>query len=449
MKDYRQLATDVVAELRRQGADACDVFVVTSSDFSTEIRLGKIEKLEQSIGKGLGMRVFKGGAMSLTYTTDFADASVRSIAAQALDIVKVSNADEFNGLAPREALGVYAGTLTLFDPSLASIPTDRKIDMAREAEEIGMKADTRITNSNGAGWSDGTGQVTLANSDGFVGQYETTNCGLYVGLVAESGGVMQTDFWSSFNRFGNRLLSPREVGLEAARRVTSKLGARKVKSQTVPLVVDPLVAQRLTGALFGAASGRAVYRKSSFLAEKLGEAIASPLVTIVDDATLADGPACRPFDAEGVRSARMPFVEKGTLKSYLCDSYAARRLKMPLTGTTNRGYQGGPNVGPSNLFLAAGTSDPKDLVKGVKSGLYLRSLSAQGFNPVTGDFSHGASGMWIENGELAYPVQEITVAGNIITAFRNITAVGNDLKFRAGGVASPTLLISEITVGGA
>ena len=172
MNDYRQLASDVVAELKRQGADACDAFVALTSDFSTEVRLGRIEKLEQSISKGLGMRVFKGGAMAMTYTTDFNDKSVKSIASQALDIVKVSNPDEFNGLAPRESLGVYDGKLMLFDESIASIPTDRKIDMAREAEEIGMKADKRVTNSNTAGWSDGTNQVTLATSDGFVGQYE-------------------------------------------------------------------------------------------------------------------------------------------------------------------------------------------------------------------------------------------------------------------------------------
>ena len=449
MNDYRQLASDVVAELKRQGADACDAFVALTSDFSTEVRLGRIEKLEQSISKGLGMRVFKGGAMAMTYTTDFADKSVKSLASQALDIVKVSNPDEFNGLAPRESLGVYDGKLMLFDESIASIPTDKKIDMAREAEEFGMKADKRVTNSNTAGWSDGTNQVTLATSDGFIGQYRTTNAGLYVGLIAEEGGVKQTDSWYSFQRYAKRLLTPKEVGLEAAKRVTSKLGARKVKSQTVPLVVDPTMAQRLIGQFFGAASGRAVYRKSSFLVGKLGETIASPLVSLIDDATLPDGPGCRPFDAEGVRSSRVPFIEKGVLKSYLCDSYSSRRLKMPLTGTTNRGYQGGPNIGASNLFLMAGDKDPKDIIKGVKSGLYLRTMSAQGFNPVTGDFSHGATGHWIENGEIAYPVQEITIAGNVITAFRNITAVGNDLKFRAGGVASPTLLISEITVGGA
>jgi PmbA protein len=447
--DYRNLATELVAAVRKQGVDACDVMVVDGSEFNTDVRLGRVEKLEQNISKGLGLRIIKGGATALTYTTDFTDKSVKSLVRDTLDIVRVSNADPYNGLAPKEHLGVYSGRLDLYDESLARLSPERKIDMAREMEAAGMKSDKRITNTEGSSWYDATRQFTLANSDGFTGQYRTTVASLSISLLAEENGVKQTDYWYSFNRFVNRLAPPKEIGEEAARRVVAKLGGRKPKSQKVPVVVDPLVARGFVSMLFNAASGRAVYRKSSFLVDRVGQEIASPLVTVVDDAVIPDGPASRPFDAEGVRSAPMTLIEKGVLKSYVCDAYSARRLNLKPTGHAARSYQSLPGVGSTNLYLKAGASDPKEIVKSVKTGLYLNAMFGQGVNYVTGDISRGAAGFWIENGELTYPVQEMTLAGNALDILKNITAVGNDLSFRFGGSAAPTILISEMTVGGA
>lgn len=449
MQDYRNLAAELVAAFRKQGADACDVLIVNSSEFNTDVRLGKIEKLEQSISKGLGLRIIKNNATALTYTTDFAEKSVKNLVADTLEIVKVSNADQYNGLAPKEFLGVYDGKLQMFDESLAGLSPVRKVEMAKEMEDAGMKFDKRITNTEGSNWYDATRQYTLANSDGFTGQYKSTVASLSLSLLAEENGVKQTDYWYSFNRFVNRLESPKAIGEEAARRVTRKLGGRKVKSQKVPIVLDPLVSRRLVGMVFGAASGRNIYRRSSFLVDKVGTEIASPLVNIVDDATISDGPSCRPFDAEGVRSSRVSVVEKGVLKTFVCDAYAARRLNLKPTGNAARGYQSLPSVGSTNLFMAAGASDPKEMVRSVKSGLYINALFGQGANGVTGDISQGAAGFWIENGELTYPEQEITLAGNALALLKNITMVGNDLSFRFGGTAAPTLLISEATVGGA
>ena len=449
MQDYKNLATEIVAELKKQGADACDVYIVTSSQFNTTVRLGQVEKLQQSIGKGLGMRLFKNSATALTYTTDFTDKSVKALVKEALDIVKVSGADKYNGLAPKEFLGIYDGKLALFDDSLAKLAPERKIEMAREAEAAGRAYDKRITNSRGTSWSDSTGQLTLANSDGFVGQYPATSASLSVQLVAEENDVKQTDGWFTFNRYVNKLDSAKAVGEEAARRAISKLGGKKVKSQTAPVVIDRLVASQLVSWVFGGASGRSIYRKSSFLVDQMDKSIASPLVTIVDDATMAEGPSSRPFDAEGVKSSQVTVVENGVLKNYVCDSYSARRLNLKPTGNAARGYQSLPGVGSTNLYIKAGTSDPKEMLKSVKSGLYVTSLFGFGFNGVTGDISQGANGFWIENGELTYPVQEITLAGNILKVLKNITAVGNDLSFKFGGTASPTLLISEATIGGA
>jgi PmbA protein len=267
--------------------------------------------------------------------------------------------------------------------------------------------------------------------------------------VAEENDVKQTDGWFTFDRYVNKLDSAKSVGEEAARRALSKLGGKKVKSQTVPVVIDRLVAGQLVGWVFGAASGRSIYRKSSFLVDQMGKDIASPLVTIVDDATMADGPGSRPFDAEGVKSSQVTVVENGVLKNYVCDSYAARRLNLKPTGNAARSYQSLPGVGSTNLYIKSGASDPKQMIKSVKSGLYVTSLFGFGFNGVTGDISQGANGFWIENGELTYPVQEITLAGNLLKVMKNITAVGNDLSFKFGGSAAPTLLVSEATVGGA
>lgn len=451
MKDYKSFAADLVAALRKQGADACDVMISTASGFNTNVRLGKIEKLQQSISKGVGLRVFKGGATALTFSTDFTDKSVKDLATQAMEIVRVSNPDQYNGLAPKEMLGAFGGPLQMFDDSLAALSPERKIEMAREAEEAGRAFDKRVANSMGAGWSNTTREVTLANSDNFVGQYRTTSASLSVTLVAEEGGVKQVDGWYTFNRFASKLDAPKLVGEEAARRALRKLGGRKVKSQKVPVVVDPLVASSLVDLVFGAASGRSIYRKSSFLVDKVGAEITSPLVSIFDDATISDGPASRPFDSEGVRSSRLALVEGGVLKAYACDSYSARRLGLKPTGHGARSYQSNPSVGSTNLYLQAGKSDPKQIVKSVKSGLYLTELPSfgQGINNVTGDFSEGAQGFWIENGELTHAVQEITLAGNVLQLLKSISMVGNDLTFKYGASAAPTLLISEATVGGA
>ncbi len=449
MQDYKNLAADLVAALKKNGADACDVYIVNSSSFSTTIRLGKIERLQQSISKGLGLRVFKGGATALTFTTDFTDKATKDIVAQTMDIVKVSNADKYNGLAPKDFLGSYTGKLMLFDESLAKVPTEKKIAIAKEAEEVGMQYDKHITNSNGSNWNDSKAQITLANSDGFIGQYQTTSASMSVSLLAEQDGVKQRDGWFSFGRYFNKLDSAKYVGEEAGRRTVARLGGKKVKSQIVPVVVSNEVSNELVGAIFGAASGGSIYRKASFLIDKVGAEIASPLVTIIDDATMEDGISSRPFDAEGVKSSQITLVEKGVLKTYVCDSYSARRLELKPTGNAARSYQSIPGVGSTNCYMKAGTSNPKDIIKSVKNGLYLTEMNGQGFNGVTGDMSRGALGFWIENGELTHPVQEITIAGNALKMLKNISAVGSDLTFKLGSPAAPTLLISEATIGGA
>lgn len=449
MKDYKSLAADLVAALKKQGADAADVYIVSSTGFNTTVRLGKIERLQQATSKGLGMRIIKNGAMANTFTTDFAERAVADLARETLEIVKVSNADMSNGLAPKELLGSYEGKLMMFDESLAKLTPEQKLEFVRTAEDVGLKYDKRITNGNSSRWNDSRNQVTLANTDGFVGQYQWTNASISVGLLAQDeDGTKQTDGWFTFGRYFNKLDSPEAVGKEAGRRVVAKLGGRKVKSAVVPVVLDPQVGSALVNEVFGAASGGSVYRRQSYLVDKVGQRIASPMITIVDDATMTDGVASRPFDGEGVRSAVVTVVEGGVLKQYVCDAYSARRLNVKPTGNAARGYQGTPGVSGSNLYIKNGDTSRADIIKSVKNGLYLSSMFGSGMNSVTGDFSQGATGFWIENGELTYPVQEITIAGNVTKALSSVQAVGNDLSFKLGSTASPTLLISEMTVGG-
>ena len=449
MKDYKSLAADLVSALKKQGADSADVYVVSSTGFNTTVRLGKIERLQQATSKGLGMRIIKNGAMANTFTTDFADRAVADLARETLEIVKVSSSDKDNGLAPKDLLGAYSGKLMMFDESLASMSPEKKLELVRTAEDVGLKYDKRIVNGNSSRWNDSRNQVTLANSDGFVGQYQWTSASISVSLLAQDeDGTKQTDGWFTFGRYFNKLDSPESVGKEAGRRVIAKIGGRKVKSAVVPVVLDPQVGSALLNEVFGAASGGSIYRRQSYLLDKVGQQIASPLVTVVDDATMMDGVASRPFDGEGVRSAPVTVIEGGVLKQYVCDSYSARRLGLKPTGNASRGYMSIPGVGSSNLYLKNGDTSRADIIKSVKNGLYLSSMFGSGMNSVTGDFSQGATGFWIENGELTYPVQEITIAGNVMKALSNVKAVGNDLSFKLGSTASPTLLIGEMTVGG-
>lgn len=448
MQNYKDLASELVEAVQKSGADACDVFIVSSNGFTVTVRLGKVEKLQQSNTKGLGLRVVKNGAMANTFTTDFSDKAVRNLARETMEIVQISSADEFNGLAPQDFLGSYGGNLEIFDESIAALPTETKIEMAKAAEDAGFKFDERITNADGTSWNDSRGQITLANSAGFVGQYQTTSASLAVGLLAEENGVKQSDYWFTSNRFLNKLDAPEVVGTEAARRTIRKLGGKKVKSQVVPVVFDPMVSGDFVNWIFDAAAGGKIYRRSSFLVDRIGDEIGSPLVTIVDDATIFDGLASRPFDGEGVKSSNVTIVENGVLQNYVCDSYAARRLNLQPTGNASRNYQGTPNIGATNLYLKNGATEPLEIIKSIKNGLYLTELFGFGLNSVTGSFSQGAAGFWIENGEITFPVQEITLAGNALKVLRDVAAVGNDLSFKLGSTAAPTLLVSEMTIGG-
>jgi PmbA protein len=336
--------------------------------------------------------------------------------------------------------------LDLRDPHGHDLPPEEKIELARRCEAAALGADARITNSEGGDFGDRRARYAYATSHGFSGAYETSSFSLAVSPVAAENGEMQRDSWYHVTRKRERLDGPEEIGRIAARRAVRRLGARRVKTAEVPVIFDAETAATLVRHIAGAASGPALYRRASFLVGKLGERIAAPSVTIVDDGTMPGGLGSRPFDGEGLPVRRTVLVDQGVLRSYLLDTYTGRKLGLPSTHHAARDGSG-VSVSTTNLHLAAGDREPADLIRSVKNGLYVTELIGFGVNGVTGDYSRGAVGLWIENGELAYPVEEITVAGNLLDMLHAVEGVGNDLVFR-DRTAAPTLLIGRMTVAG-
>ncbi|HZU42509.1 MAG TPA: metallopeptidase TldD-related protein, partial [Terriglobales bacterium] len=328
------------------------------------------------------------------------------------------------------------------------LPGPERIAYARRAEEAALNYDPRIKNSDGGSFDAATGHKVLANSHGFVGEYRRSYCSVAAAPIAQSeDGAMQRDYWFSVARTLKCLESSDEVGRIAAQRTLRRLGARKVKTAQVPVVFDPLVARSLLDHVFEGVNGDSVYRGASFLAGKLGEKIAGENVTVVDDGTLPGGFGTSPFDGEGVPTRRTVVIERGVLKSYLLNTYTAKKLGLQTTGNASRGLAGTPGIGAGNYFLQAGEKSPQQIISEIPDGLYVTELMGFGVNLVTGDYSRGASGLWISGGELAYPVEEITIAGNLKEMLENISEIGNDLEFR-GSIAAPTVRIDGLTVGG-
>ena len=454
MDELQQLALHVIESARRSGATAADCIVREGSEFSTTVRCGTVEQLKEAGSKGLGLRVFVGHRTASSFTSDFSRGGIERLVSSALAAARVTSEDPFAGLPEPESAGQYPGELNLYSPDVERLETSFKIDLARTAEQAAFAYDPRIKNSEGASFDAYCGRKILATSQGFLGDYRSSTCSLSVTPIAvpdaaaESGSRgMQRDYWFTISRNFAGLEPPEQVGRTAAARALRRLGARKVASCRVPVVFDPRTARRLLASLADARSGDAVYRGASFLAGKLGQKVASEAVTLVDDGTLPGGFGSAPFDDEGVRSGRTLVLDRGILRSYLLNSYTARKLGLKTTGNATRGLAGNPGVGCQNFFLEPGTVPPEDMIRSVRNGFYVTEFMGFGVNVVTGDLSHGAAGLWIENGELAYPVEEVTVAGNLLEMFQGITRVGADLEFR-GAVASPTLLVAEMSVAG-
>jgi PmbA protein len=405
-----------------------------------------VDTVKHSREQRLSLRVFAGKASAAASTSDLSRASLERVVDEATALARVTAEDPHAGLPDPADLIMTVPELELQERDGEDLPPEAKIELARQAEAAALESDARITNSEGAEYWDRRARYVYATSHGFARGYATTAFGLSVSPVASAGGEMQRDSWYSVTRHRATLEEPAAVGRTAARRALRRLGGRKVKSVEVPVVFDPDTAASLVRSIAGAASGPSLYRRASFLVDRLGKRIAAPAVTIVDDGLIPRALGSRPFDGEGLATRATVVVGEGVLESYLLDSYSARKLGLRSTHHASRDGAG-VGVSTTNLMLRAGPTPPEELIRSVKNGFYVTELIGFGVNGVTGDYSRGAVGLWIDNGELTYPVEEVTVAGNLLEMFAAVEGVGNDLVLR-DRTASPTLLIGRMVVAG-
>src|SRR5579884_3536887 len=433
--NVEQIAQELVEKAMRAGATAADVMALEGEEFSTTLRLGKIEKLKEAASKGLGLRVFIGTRSASAFSSDFSPSSLDMLVTRTLEMARETSEDPANGLPEPELLGRYEGDLQLYCPDVLALPTEERIAWARRAEEAAMGADPRIRNSEGAWYESNVGTKVYASSMGFAGSYRASYCSVAVVPIAqdESKNGMERDYWYSVARSVAALEPAEAAGRKAAERALRRLGARKIPTRHVPVVFDAETASSLVSHIFAAVRGDAIYRKSSFLTGKLGQKVAGENVTVID---------------EGLPSSTTTVIKNGVLENYLLNTYAARKLGLKTTGNASRALAGAPAVGPKNFYLAPGPHSPEEIIRSVKDGFYVTELIGFGVNVVTGDYSRGAAGMWIENGQLTFPVHEVTIAGTLQDILNHVEMIGNDLEFRRA-VTSPTLLIGGLTVAGA
>jgi len=451
--DLHQLAQDVLARALKAGATDAEAVVIEGDEFHVRVRLGQVETLKESGSRAVGLRVFLGQRTASTSSSDFSPEAIAHLVDGAITLARITSEDPFAGLPAPEEFGQLPGDLKLYFDDVNQQPPAERIETARQAEATAMAFDTRIQNSGGADFDTGTSHKILANSRGFTGEYRRSYCGFSVSPIAidEKGG-MQRNYWYSSSRTTSKLESPEEIGRIAAERTLRRLGARRVPTQKASVVFSPEIARSIIGNIFDAANGDAIYRHATFFADMLGKQVAGENITVIDDGTMMldgiGGFGTSPFDGEGLPSQRTVLVQNGVLQNYVNNTYTARKLNMKSTGNASRGLAGNPGIGSGNFYLEPGECSPEQLIGDVKNGLYVTETMGFGVNLVTGDYSQGAAGLWIENGELAYPVEEITIAGNLKDMYRNIVAIGNDLVFRSSA-AAPTIRIEGMTIAGA
>ena len=446
MKPF-DLTQEIVQQALKQGATDAECTIAEGDEFSVSVRMGDIEKLQEAASRSAGLRVLVGQRSGSAYTSDLTAAGIRRMVQAAVDNAEVTGEDPFAGLPDREVLGKVDHDLRLFDDSIHSLAAPARIEQARRAEAAFLAYDARIDKSEGGQFDSGTSGRYFANSRGFAGTYAHSHCSLTAVPVASQNGAMERDYWYSSARSPARLDTPENVGITAAKRTLRRLGARKVPTQKAAIVFEPRIARQLLGHIGEAVDGDSVYRDSSFLAGKLGERVANDSVTIIDDGTIPGLWGTVPFDAEGLPTRRTVIIERGILKSYLLNTYTARKLGLHSTGNAGRGLSGAPYVQNGNFFLEAGSLTPEQVIQKAGTGLYVTELLGNGVNIVNGDYSCGAQGLWIENGELAFPVSEVTIAGTLMEMLNSIDAIGSDLEFQST-MAAPTLLIREMMISG-
>ncbi len=430
------VVADILRESKAQGASASEAAVSIESGLSVTARMGEVETVEHNHDKGLGVTVYFGQSKGSASTSDFSSAAIRDTVAAACRIARYTAEDQYAGLADAELMAKSIPDLDLVHPW--DIAPDQAVDIALECEAAARSFDQRITNSDGASVSSHQSYRVYGNSHGFVGSYGGTRHGLSCSVVGQDGGNMQRDYWYTSARSACELEAPDIVGHKAAERTVKRLGGRKVKTGKMPVLFSAEVASGLISSFFSAIRGGAQYRRSSFLLDALGKQVFPEFITIDERPHLLKGSSSAPFDREGVATTNRAFIKDGVLQSYVLDSYSARRLNSQTTGNAG---------GVRNVFITTGDKDLHALCREMGTGLLVTELMGHGTNIVTGDYSRGAAGFWVENGEIQYPVEELTVAGNLEQMLMDIVDIGCDVDKR-GNIQTGSILLSSMTVAG-
>jgi PmbA protein len=442
--DPHALLDKLIRAALAAGADAADGLFVQSLSSSVSYRLGRLEDVERAESWDMGLRVFVGQQVAFVSSTDLSARALSELPERAVAMAKLAPEDKFACLAPREWLAKEFPDLDTEDPGEPS--TALLTERARAIEGAAM-AVPGITNSEGGGASFSRSRIALATSEGFYGSYAATSHSVGVAVLAGEGTGMERDYDGSSARHAADLESPEAVGRRAGELTVARLNSRTPKSQAVPVVYDPRVSAGLVGHFAGAISGASIARGVSFLKDRMGAEVFAPSITIVDDPHRKRGLRSKPFDGEGVKNKRMALIENGVLKTWLLDCASGRQLGLPSTGHAARGTGGPPSPSTTNLYMEPGKHSPDELIADIAQGIYVTELIGMGVNGVTGDYSRGAAGFWIENGKRSYPVSGLTIAGNLKDMYLRLTPA-NDLVFRYGTNA-PTLRVEGMTVAGA
>lgn len=446
MMDFKALGEGIVAKAIKGGAGEAEACLENVKSFEVNVRKGEIETLLRSVSRGLGLRVFIDKQLGFAYTSDLSEEAVDATVKKAIELARITQPKPWRGL-PDFGLQTTAD-LDLYDASLASVPDDKKIALAREVERIALAEDPRITNSEGGGFSDSEREFGIFNSKGVSSLMRETRCFFGVSVVAGEGDNMQSGGWSSNKRFFAEMDAVEKVAKTAAKRAVDQLGPKPVATKKVPVIFDRYAAPSFWRGVGQAIDGDAVFRKATFLTDYLEKAIVSPLITVVDDPTIPRFVSSAPFDGEGQATRRYVIMDKGVLKTFIYDSQTARKAGVKVRTTASRdGYKGGPSASPLNIIVENGKDSFESLFKGVKEGLYVRGMRGSGTDSTTGSFSVGCSGFWIVDGAIAHPVDGVTLGGSALEILKAIDMVADDLDMR-GGVSSPSFRVAEITVGG-
>ena len=439
--DLKKLVEDLVGLGKDAGADEVEAALQQGNEFSVDVRLGEIENLIEAGSRYVSVKIIMDKKTALTTSSDLDRSTLEALIKNAVQRAALGSSDEFAGLPAVSETGAAPDNLELYDPSISQLDSEKKIALARDTERIALN-DKRIINSHGAGFETREIRTILANSHGFSEEFSETYCSLGLGLQAGDTDNLVEGYWGCAKRHFSELDPPESIAQKAVERTTRQLGSRKIQTQRVPVLFEPEMTAWLMGFLFSCISGTAVYNRATFLADRLGEQIAGARVSVSDNGLMPRLLGSSPFDADGVASQKTPVIERGILKNFLCNTYAARKLGLKSTGNAS-----GSSVGPSNFYLEPGEHSLENMIRSLDKGMILIRVLGHGLNPITGDISRGAFGLWVEKGEIAYPVSEVTISGNLGSILNNISQIGNDLIFQSS-VCGPSLRVEDLTIAG-